>query len=481
MHPTADLPAIASAPAVNVPPEPTALPATPDDIVVLAATDAMALTRFVRGLGLSDADAEDCAQEALLRLWGAVERGDHIAAPRAWAYRVAYRLAMDVHRHRRRVAHAPPIREGAVAGPDSLVDALVVATALNWLPSRRRQVLHLRYRSGLQFDEIAHVIGITSSAARSHATQALAQLRARLDDAPGGVGLGPVPGSGTRVPGRTSPWEESGSLGPVPGGLRRPAGIDVDPRGRIWVVEAGRDCIAVFGPEGGFLGRWGRSGSGAGELSFRRPFGPVGDIRFRPDGGFYVADNGNRRIQRFDASGRFLMTWGSPGRDPGQFLDPWSVRLDAAGRVYVSDALRNDVQVFTADGGFLYAIGRGGAGPGQLDFQGDAVVAGERVLVADHANRRISSFRLDGTHEETLAEGWLQGPDGLDSGADGTLIVGDTRGARFVVLDADGGVLQSWPGRPWMLRRLPDGRLLTAEDDRVRIHRQATGIAAPDR
>ena len=415
-----------------------------------------------------------------MRLWRAIDAGEAIVEPRAWAYRVAYRLAMDVHRRRRRL-----VDDRLLAGHESErqeieIDALAVDDAVDWLPSRRRQVLHLRYRSGLRFEEIAAVLGITSSAARSHATQALAQLRSRLGDASDLAGAdqtaGQVVGEALR-----HRWEETGRLGPVPGGLRRPAGIDADPAGRIWVVEAGRDQIAVFGPEGGFLGRWGRPGSAPGELSFRRPLGPVGDIRFRPDGGFYVADNGNRRIQRFDARGGYVTAWGSPGRGPGEFLDPWSVRLDAEGRVYVSDALRNDIQVFTPDGRLLQVIGRGGAGAGQLDFQGDATIVGDAVFVADHANRRISTFGLDGAYRGTLADAQLRGPDGLDTGPDGTLIVGDTRARRFVVLDARGTIVQGWPGRPWMLRRLPDGRLLTAEDDRVRIHRSVVGIASSER
>jgi DNA-directed RNA polymerase specialized sigma24 family protein len=42
--------------------------------------------------------------------------------------------------------------------------------------------VYLRYRSDLDFEEIGQVLGITSSAARSHATQATATLRARLTD-----------------------------------------------------------------------------------------------------------------------------------------------------------------------------------------------------------------------------------------------------------------------------------------------------------
>jgi RNA polymerase sigma factor (sigma-70 family) len=48
------------------------------------------------------------------------------------------------------------------------------------LPERQRAVLYLRYRADLTFDAIGGVLGITASAARSHASQAIRTLRLRL-------------------------------------------------------------------------------------------------------------------------------------------------------------------------------------------------------------------------------------------------------------------------------------------------------------
>ena len=44
------------------------------------------------------------------------------------------------------------------------------------LPERQRAVLYLRYRADLPFETVRRVLGITSSAARSHATQAVAAM-----------------------------------------------------------------------------------------------------------------------------------------------------------------------------------------------------------------------------------------------------------------------------------------------------------------
>jgi RNA polymerase sigma factor (sigma-70 family) len=147
----------------------------------LANADAQALFGFVRRLGLTDEQADDAVQEVLARLLKEHRRGIVIANPRAWAYRAIYRLAMDQHRLRTRVrALVSAIGHGPPRGSVEITDRVAVWTEVDRLPLRQRQVLYLRYRADLAYQEIAQVLGITASAARSHGTQAVATLRERL-------------------------------------------------------------------------------------------------------------------------------------------------------------------------------------------------------------------------------------------------------------------------------------------------------------
>lgn len=264
----------------------------------------------------------------------------------------------------------------------------------------------------------------------------------------------------------------------APRGLLEPAGIDQDPDGRLWVVDAGHDSIVIFESDGRFRERWGRRGSGLGQLCFQRALGAVGDIRFAADGSFFVADNGNFRIQHFDPQRRFIRSFGTFGSGDGQFLDPWSVRLDADGQVYVSDAIREDVQVFSAHGTFIRTVGRGGQGPGQLSFQGDAVPIGRRLFVADHWNRRVAIFGVEGVYERAIEHPTMVGPDGLDVLPNGELAVADTTARRFHVLGQDGRLHHSWPGDAWMVRALPDGRILASGLSSVAIYKLVLGASA---
>ena len=143
-----------------------------------------ALFGFVRRQGLTDEQARDAVQEALMRLWHELRSGTSIDNPRAWSYRAIYRLAMDQHRLGRRLrllSGRLDIGRGSMSDPtDVMNDRLAVWGEVDKLPVRQRQVLYLRYRSDLSYEEIGQVLGITASAGRSHATQALATLKRKL-------------------------------------------------------------------------------------------------------------------------------------------------------------------------------------------------------------------------------------------------------------------------------------------------------------
>lgn len=450
----------------------------PDAIAALAVSHGQAMRTFAQGLGLDAAQAEDSVQESLLRVLLEVDRGIHVRDPKAWVYRTLYRQAMDLHRHRTREARAasrlPRPPDDLEATVDGIDDAAIWAD-VHRLPERQRAVLYLRYVADLSFQAIGESLGISPSAARAHATlarRALRGLEMLGQDAPGR----PSPGLASPRPRpMVSPAPlgslRLGSLQSPPDGLLEPGGIDQDPDGRIWVVDAGHDSIAIFEADGQFRERWGRRGSERGQLSFQRALGPVGDIRFAADRSFYVADNGNYRIQHFDPQRRFIESFGTFGSGPGRFLDPWSVRLDADGLVYVSDAIREDVQVFSSHGAFLRTVGRGGQGPGQLSFQGDAVPIDGRLFVADHWNRRLSIFAAGGAHERVIEHHAMVGPDGVDVLPSGDIVIADSTAGRFHIMSQEGLLVRSWDGDAWMLRALPDGRILASGVDGVAIYR----------
>ena len=81
----------------------------------------------------------------------------------------------------------------------------------------------------------------------------------------------------------------------------------------------------------------------------------------------YVVDTTNNRVQKFDASGNFVNTWGSPGTGNGQFDIPSGIAVDNSGNVYVADTANNRVQKFDASGNFVTKWGSFGTGNGQFN------------------------------------------------------------------------------------------------------------------
>ena len=130
-----------------------------------------------------------------------------------------------------------------------------------------------------------------------------------------------------------------------------PHGLRIDPQGNVWVTDNGDHQVMKFTPAGKLLLTLGIKGKkGTDEKTFNRPT----DIAFAPSGDVYISDGyGNSRVVKITAGGKFLLTWGTPGKGPGEFNTPHSVAVDSKGAVYVSDRENNRIQIFDANGKFL--------------------------------------------------------------------------------------------------------------------------------
>jgi DNA-binding beta-propeller fold protein YncE len=86
-------------------------------------------------------------------------------------------------------------------------------------------------------------------------------------------------------------------------------------------------------------------------------FRQVTDMAWDKAGNTYISDGYiNSRIAKVDKNGNWLMSWGEPGSEPGQFRVPHSIAIDAEDHVYVADRGNRRVQVFDTEGKFLRQI-----------------------------------------------------------------------------------------------------------------------------
>ena len=115
------------------------------------------------------------------------------------------------------------------------------------------------------------------------------------------------------------------------------------------------------GERGGGAGRGGPAplpGAGVEGESFVRPT----DVAWDAAGNIYVADGyGNSRVAKYDRNGKWIKNWGSRGTGQGQFNIVHGIAIDAQGNVYVGDEGNKRVQVFDADGTFKTQFANVGA------------------------------------------------------------------------------------------------------------------------
>ncbi len=145
--------------------------------------------------------------------------------------------------------------------------------------------------------------------------------------------------------------------------------VRVDPEGNIWAVDKGSDMIVKFNPEGRVMMVFGRkpeaSDEGAHPLAHPRPplpavdgqFRQVTDIAWDSKGNGYISDGYiNSRVAKVDKAGRWLKSWGTYGKAPGQFDTLHSIAVDNRDQVYVADRGNRRIQVFDTDGKLLKII-----------------------------------------------------------------------------------------------------------------------------
>ena len=145
--------------------------------------------RFCFLQGGSWHEAEDIAQEALLRAWKGRARFDGRADPKTWIFAIARNCWRDRLRRKRRRPREHPMTEAMEltdtqppphAGLAREELGRAVRRALLTLPAEQREALALRESRGLKFRQVAEVLGVPVATAKSRVRYALLKLADEL-------------------------------------------------------------------------------------------------------------------------------------------------------------------------------------------------------------------------------------------------------------------------------------------------------------
>lgn len=235
-----------------------------------------------------------------------------------------------------------------------------------------------------------------------------------------------------------------------------PHGIDVDPDGNVWVADAVRPDrkpdgdkrghqVVKFSPKGEVLMTLGTPGElGTGPNHFNAP----SDVVVAEDGHLFIADghneNGNNRVVKFTADGRFVKAWGNTGFGPGEFRALHAIAIDPRGRIFIADRGNNRVQIFDQEGEFLAQWTQFGRPSGIFFDEHD------RIYVADSESDDVQNpgwemgIRIGDAHL-----GWVD-EFVLYPWGDPRTTAGD--GAEFVAVDKHGNMYGAEP-HPRALRK----------------------------
>ena len=227
--------------------------------------------------------------------------------------------------------------------------------------------------------------------------------------------------------------------------LKKPWGVAVNQKGKIFVAERHGHCISIFSPTGEKLGSFGSHGSGPGYFS--EPHG----LTLDDDGNILVADANNNRIQKFTSNNKHIVSIRSCTSNHLQFSHPLSVSISPiTKKIAISDCYNHRIQIFNPDLTFHSSIGSKGSGNGQFNRPHDtAFDSVGNIYVCDACNHRIQVFNPEGQFLRWFGNrgngnGELEWPAGISIDSDDTVYVAEDCNHRVSIFTHEGKFLASF-------------------------------------
>lgn len=138
--------------------------------------------RYLLTFGLPPPQAQEAAQEVFLRLHVALEKGEVIQNTRAWIFRVAHNLGIDMRSKDQLLPIEPEIERGLRDTTRGIELDLIerermaqLSRAWKTLSAQQQRCLYLR-AEGLRYREIAEAMGISISSVREFLSRAVSRL-----------------------------------------------------------------------------------------------------------------------------------------------------------------------------------------------------------------------------------------------------------------------------------------------------------------
>ena len=255
--------------------------------------------------------------------------------------------------------------------------------------------------------------------------------------------------------------------GPGVAKFRSPSGLAIDSAGNLYVADGGNHCIRKVDPSGNVTTFAGNGTKGAKDgTALQAQFNYPIDLTFDSLGNLYVADQDNHLIRKIDTSGNVSTFAGSSiGFADGlgtqaQFIWPRGLAFDQQGNLYVADngnrrirKINASRQVTTVAGNGNYGFKNGPAM--QAEFRSPTSLTFDKqgnLFITDPGNFRIqkldtsgvvstfSGSGLSGFRDGAPSTDMFENMQGLVFDKSGTLFVSDYGNNRIRKFDSSGNV-----------------------------------------
>lgn len=261
--------------------------------------------------------------------------------------------------------------------------------------------------------------------------------------------------------------------------LYTPSGVALDGAGNLYIADTGNNAVREIVGATGIIktvagnGTQGNAGDGGPAVSanLNQPLGVTVDI----GGNLFIADTGNNRIRRVDASsGTITNVAGDPNGTAGysgdngvptsaQLNGPNAVAFDRYGNMFIPDSLNNVVRLVQTSGTISTFAGGGSTpiqyGPSptlaKLNLPSAVIVdAAQNVFIADTQNeaiRKVYAYGYFTTYVElnfagdffdgTIYQPALYGPAGFALDGNGNLYFADEFNNRIREIESTLSIL----------------------------------------
>jgi sugar lactone lactonase YvrE len=213
--------------------------------------------------------------------------------------------------------------------------------------------------------------------------------------------------------------------------------LSLDAAGNLYTADSNNSRVQKFDAAGNYVRSYGVTGVPYLTDSFHyyRPYVAVDAAN-----NILVLESWGQRLIKLSPSGAPLWVRGTPGitrdgnnvDDAAHFFYPGGMDTDKAGNIFVGD--NNRVQIFDKNGNVKGHIGTGfGSGAYQFSWVSDVVVDNRgRIFVGDPNNQRVQVFDKNLSYVQTLGQTGISGKDNAHFDNPNGLAL-DKSGALYVV------------------------------------------------